>query len=76
MDVHVEVYSDPVTVVAKPTSAAGGAKYHTLRATAKWASFRSAVLAKATHTVDHRADKDRERAQREAHVQVRTNKGG
>jgi hypothetical protein len=53
---------------AKPTSAAGGAKYHTLKATAKWKAFRTAVHHAQHRTEDARARWDRERLEQEAHV--------
>jgi hypothetical protein len=52
--------------VTKPPkqSAAGGAKYHAIKATAKWKEFQDAIMATATHTAAERADRDRERAGR------------
>ena len=53
---------------AKPSTAAGGAKYHALKATAAWKVFRETQVHAATHSAGERARRDREREHTEAHV--------
>jgi predicted hotdog family 3-hydroxylacyl-ACP dehydratase len=49
----------------RPTSAAAGAHYHAIdQVTTKWAAYRTAAQALATHTAVERARKDREEAGR------------
>ena len=54
----------------KPQSAAGGAVYHSLKATKAWKQYVTEIQKHASHTVAERERKDRDQAKRTTYAKA------